>query len=331
MTLQQSWQNEMKVNVVTSIFGYNENEDPRNSAIPSIFDDWFHGDFRTSRPDSLSSAIEEEKTLEEYERTFPKHRINSVVEIGFDSDGQTISDYEVQTTDPDDPNTSGGLSPITLEGVSENPFRNEFDEYDNEYEDDFHPASVKGPHADDKIITVNGDEEVEGVRASLILGGSDPYLEKAKQDVEELSGLTSGNVPAALSHFFLHVNAFYSFIDVVFMADGTKVVHVWDASVYPAHALYVDGTNQDQNQFREGTEWVTDGVGTAFAQFAHDGLGVGRTPFDQFGAFAYDVRFSGGHERHPVMDHSDPGSTLSVQTVEDELDGPFFPLPGNVL
>ena len=325
MTLQQSWQNEEKANVVTSIFGYSENESPRNSAIPSIFDEWFHGDFRTNRPNDLSSALGS-KTLEEYAQSFPNFRMNSVVEIGFDSDGQTISDYEVQTTDPNDSTTSGGLSPITLEGASDepsNPFRNEYD-YDGSQ--NYLDATVKGPHSDQTKITVDG---IEGVRASLILGGSDPYLEKVKAEKETLHSLAGGGVPSFVSRYFFHVTTFYSFVDFVFMADGTKVARAWDASVYPAHALYVGETKRDQNLFREGIEWTVDGPvlqNHAFSSFAEDGNQPGATPFDQGGSFLYKDLFRIlGDGDHPVMTHTESGSRLSAATVENDLSNPLFP------
>ncbi|MFC6734425.1 hypothetical protein [Haladaptatus sp. DYSN1] len=47
--------------------------------------------------------------------------------------------------------------------------------------------------------------------------------------------------------------------DVVVMADGARLVRVWEASVYPAHALYVGGILRDENEFDEGDEWVTQG------------------------------------------------------------------------
>lgn len=325
MTLQQDWQNEENANVVTSIFGYNENENLRHSAIPWEFDEWFHGDFKVNRPGDLSSALGS-KPLEEYAESFPDYRINSVVEIGFDADGQTISDYEVQTTDPNDSSTSGGLSPVTLEGGSDepaNPFRNEYN-YDGSK--NYLDATVKGPHS--KYQKVGPIDGIEGIRGSIILGGSDPYLEKAKKDIESLAGLTSGNVPAVISQFFSHVTTFYSFLDFVFMADGTKLVRVWDASVYPAHALYVGGTKQDQNTFREGIEWTVDGPvleNHAFAQFGIEGNSVGLTPFDQFGSFLYQVNFTDGFGPHPVMIHTTDGASLQASTVENTLEGPLFP------
>ena len=332
MTLQQDWQEESKANAVTTIFGYDENGGTRRSAIPVFFDEWFHGDFKTERPDGLSDAINGTKSLEEYADSFPDHRINSVVEIGFNTDGETIPDgeYEVQITDPDDDTTSGSLSPVTLEGGSDepaNPFRNEFDHYDDHQDDDYLTAVQKGPHTKiDDTVTVEG---VDGIRGSIIFGGNDKYLEKVKEDITDLAELVDYDVPTILGLYFTHLPAFYTFLDFAFMADGSKAVRVWDASRYPAHALYVDGQKERQNTFRQDQEWTVDGPAgedKAFKQFAIEGQIPSTNPFNKGNSFEYKTGFRVfGFGDHPVMDLIDPGSTLSVETIENELSDPLFP------
>jgi hypothetical protein len=317
-------------NVVTTLFGYNENEDLRSSAIPWLFDEWFHGDFKTNRPDNLSDA-RGTKTLEEYDSStnpFPAFRINSVIEISFDtSDGQTISNPTAEMTDPNESNSPGGLSPITLEGASDepdNPFRTTLD-YDGS--DDFLDATPKGPHTAQKKVDPIGDSDIEGYRASIILGGSDPYLQRMKEDGVTLADLVGADVPAIVVDYLTHVATFYSFLDFVFMADGTKLVRVWDASVYPAHALYVGGTKRDQNAFREGVEWVQQGPVSeheAFRNFGLEANSLGFTPFDQFGSWGYRSRFSAGVGPHPVMDYELDGNQLSADTVRNQLSKPLF-------
>lgn len=288
MTLQEDWDEEASASTVTTILGYDENEDPRRSAIPLFLDDWFHGDFTTDRPTDQEEALGE-KSLDEYAEEFAAYRIHSAVEIGFDTDGETIDDYEVQTTDPEDDDTTGGLSPVTLEGDtddSENPFRNEFDDYDDDENDDYLPAVQKGPYtATNTDFQVETEDEtlIDGVRVSLIFGGSDRYLEKVKEDEVDLAELVNYNIPWFLTMYFSHLPAFYTFIDFAFMADGAKAVRVWDASRYPAHALYVDGQKERQNTFREGSEWTTNRPAwknRAFIEFAIDGQVSGATPFN---------------------------------------------------
>jgi len=274
-------------NVVTKLFGYNENEDLRASVIPLFLDDWFHGDFTVERPNDLNTALGS-KSLEEYTQSFPDFRINSVVEIEFDTDGQTISNPSATMTDPNDPNTPGGFSAVTLEGASDepsNPFRTTFD-YDGDQ--NYLAPTVNGPYTAEENVNIDG---TEGYRASIIFGGSDPYLEQLREDIDTIAEIVDADIPEFIIDFFAHVPAFYSFLDFVFMADGTTLARVWDASVYPAHALYVGGSRQDRNVFREGIEWVPEGPAgahSAFGQFGIEGsILSGATPFDQGGAWGY--------------------------------------------
>jgi hypothetical protein len=342
MTLQQSWEKEAKANAVTKIFGYSENStdsylNVRRSAIPDILDEWFHGDFKDDWSTDLESTTGS-KQLDEYtSESFPEYRINSVIEIGFNTDGRTIpdSEYEVRITDPADDKTSGGLAPVTLEGEPEepdNPFRNEFDHYDDGQPGQYLPANQKGPHRKHKgpqEVTVKKDgQSFDGVRGSIIFGGSDKYLEKLKDDGEKLASLTNHHISSALSQFAAHLSPFYTFLDFAFIADGAKAVRVWDASPYPAHALYVDGDRKRQSTFRKGIEWTVDGPvleHTAFHYFALEGLVPGYTPFGQGGSFGYRNFYTSGRGDHPVMVYAESGSSLSGGTVENELSNPLFP------
>jgi len=314
-------------NVVTKLFGYNENENLRSSAIPLFLDEWFHGDFTVDRPNDLSTA-RGSKSPEEYTQSFPDYRLNSAIEIQFDTNGQLISNPSAAMTDPDDPNSPGGSAPVTLEGAPDeptNPFRTTFD-YDGG-QDYLYPTE-NGPYT--KEESVGPIDGIEGYRASIIFGGSDPYLERLREDIDSLSEVTDADIPEFVTDFIAHVPAFYSFLDFVFMADGTQLVRVWDASVYPAHALYVGGTLQDRNVFREGIEWVPQGpIGTnnAFRQFAIEGsLTPGATPFDKGGAWGYRKLYDkAGSGPHPVMIDRVSGSSLSARTVESELSNPLFP------
>lgn len=328
MTLQGTWDETERADVVTIIFGGDENENPRHSAIPWKFDEWFHGDFTTEREGSLSQVMGS-KSLNEYGgETFPNYRMDTVVEIGFNTpDGQTIPDgeWEVQMTDPSDSTTSGSLAPVTLEGEADepsNPFRNSLDHYDNPSEQ-YLDATVKGPYTKTKKFTIDG-KGIEGIRGSIILGGSDPYLQKMKEDGYNLKALVPDPIPGYINRYTTHVATFYSFIDFAFMADGTKVVTVWDASHYPAHALYVGGDRKDRTKFREGIEWVKQGAAEehqSFWTFGLDAQNPFATPFDQGGAFAYDHTLGLGN--HPKMNYRDAGTELSGE--ESEFSNAMYP------
>lgn len=305
--------------VVTSIFGDSENSRSggraRDSAIPPIFDGWFHGDNRMSHPFSLFSALGQ-KDLEEYpNRTFPNYRVKNGLEISFDTDGQTVSSPRITW--------NLKLSPITLEGGpgEYNPFRADFGTIDGS--DNYLPADKKGPFkASRRTISING---VEGFRGSVIYGGSDRYLRLVKPVV--LSSLTSGIIPRYIANYYLRLPAFYSFLDFIFMADGTKVIRVWDASRYPAHALYVGSDRERSTQFREGREWNYTGYNQPrFQEFVADVLEPApRTPFRPNAPGFYKDYFRGGAGTHPVMEFVSDGSRLRGSTVEDRLSSPLFP------
>ena len=323
MTLSSGWDETEKADVATFIPGYTENSTTggkaANSAIPTFFDSWFHGDYRQSPPLSRSAGFGR-KMLEEYERMFPNYRVKTSVEIGFDTDGETISSFEVEMAEP------SRLAPITLEGgppdEPHNPFRTEFD-FDGE--DDYLPANQKGPKTTHETVTVDG---VEGVRGSIIYGGNDTYLSRVKNKaIEGLEDLTPANIPEEAMKYFISLPAFYAFVDFVFMADGTKVLRVWDTSFYPAHALYVDGDRQDQTPFDEGEAWTRDGFNRAFDTFALESVTPGRTPFNNlFGSFVYKRKFDAGAGKNPTMIYRMGGSSLLPSTVENNLSSPLFPL-----
>lgn len=114
------------------------------------------------------------------------------------------------------------------------------------------------------------------------------------------------------------------------MADGTKLVRVWDASVYPAHALYVSEDKKDQTPFREGQEWTKDGPlrrQTAFVKFVDEANSPGHTPFDGFGSWQYEKHFDKKHAygKHPAMIWEDDGTEITADAVKNALPDPLFP------
>jgi hypothetical protein len=112
------------------------------------------------------------------------------------------------------------------------------------------------------------------------------------------------------------------------MADGTKVVRIWDASAYPAHALYVGGTWVDENEFDEGDEWITQGPASehkAFTQFSKEAQFPGYTPFDQAGSFLYRRLISAGDSPYPIAEYLESGDSLDADSVTNSESTPQFP------
>ena len=84
----------------------------------------------------------------------------------------------------------------------------------------------------------------------------------------------------------------------MFMADGTKLVRMWDTSRYPAHTLYMNGVKEGRNEFVQGIQWTTDEYlsNEAFENFGREEHVPGLTLFDQLGSLGY----RGGSDDHPV-------------------------------
>lgn len=334
MNTLQAYDKHERATVATLIPGESENSseggEARNSAIPSHLDGWFHGDFRTDRPLDLDDALGTKDLAEYDDQLWPNYRLETVVDIGMNTDGEEVQEAEINITFDNDGNQLTTASAVTLEGESgeTNPFRQSpLDSIDNGKQ--YMAATDHGPHTNrDRQLEPIGDQNIEGVRGSVIFGANDPYV-VAMKDISSIQHLIMGNIPAALMTFVAEVPAFYVFLDFIFMADGTKVVRVWDASVYPAHALYVGGTRQDRTPFRQGVDWTLDGPpsdNTAFHQFVTDSIIPGRTPFDTGGAFGYKQWFTAGAGNHPPMDYTDPGSSLSIDEVTDAFPDPAFPI-----
>jgi hypothetical protein len=107
---------------------------------------------------------------------------------------------------------------------------------------------------------------------------------------------------------------------------------VWDASVYPAHALYVGEDKKDQNPFREGLfkEWTKDGhifTQNAFRNFVDEASSPGYTPFDRWGSWRYKQNFNDwlAEGDHPAMSWKDDGTEITADAVKNALPGPLFP------
>nr|WP_233340447.1 hypothetical protein [Haloprofundus sp. MHR1] len=321
------WDVEESAAVVTAIPGYNENSEStgkaRNSAIPVYLDSIFQGDFLTSLPDDLSVALNDEKQLEEYSQSFPKFRLKNGVDIKFNTDGQTVSDYVVLE--------SPASSPITREDGPGESYpagtKAVFDSLDGS--DDYLPSNMKGPYlGEQKVTCEDGDGNViEGVRGSAIYGGNDSYVVALQQAGVSATVLLN---PATylISDYFSRIPNFYSYVDFILMADGSKYTRVWDASRYPLHALYVNGSQIEQTTFRQGIEWTVDGEiseDNAFVEFVDDSRYPDRTPFRFLAPLNYKDAFSAGFGNHPVLIATEPGNFLSEENLTNEFSAPLLP------
>lgn len=115
------------------------------------------------------------------------------------------------------------------------------------------------------------------------------------------------------------------------MADGTKLVRMWDSSRYPAHGLYLGGTHRDNNDFVEGVHWHTDTYlgHSTFVEFGANGNYFGHTPYSQGGSLGYRNNWNSVFKtgRHPRGVGKDPGSIFTGDELEQKtkLTQPYFP------
>lgn len=310
-----------RIDAITTILGTSENGNPNASAIPPVFDAWFHGDFRLTRPRNKASALTY-KDLEEYPKNYPKWRMNSIIDIGIDTNNnRTIPSGGWKTK------FNHNLSPITLEKEGFNPFRR-IKALDVDGSSNTLPATRVGPlKKTEKVFVTSGGERVEGIRASQILGGKDTYLSIAKQKGFSLSQLLKRanldlSVPEFLLLYYFRLPAFYTFVDTILMADGTRVTRLWDTSTYPAHDVYINGTRRLQNNMRRGIEWNQYGYKhPAFLKFGIDANSMGQTPFGR-GSFLYK-RFA--WLRKPVDTEQSTGTKTTPEKVRSKYSSPMVP------
>lgn len=324
--------NEASAAVLTYIPGTSENTgeggDEYDSAMPDVsdhVDNAFHADNRTSLESTLAEATELDKRLAEYpDRLFPHYRVRNGVSVSFSSpDGERI-DGAVTVSAGEE----SALSPVTLEGEAgeggDNPYRANLDSIHGGEE--YKAPLAREHHVSHATFEVEG---VEGVRASTIYGGVDSYIAEYVDAIAE-SGLgwldaTPAGAPAAyvLDHL-LALPAFYSFLEVTLLADGTRVARVWDAGQYPRHALYLDGGLLGESDFDLGEEWwKNEQMNAFFARWGTESklaLHPYKSPH-----LAYEKLFGAGGGPHPVLLGGEDGETLTVEDVVGATPTPHFP------
>lgn len=328
-----------------------------DSTIPDWVDKWFHADKIEVLPENLNDL--EPKSLPEYDRTFPRYRVRNEIIIDIaSSDGRTL-DHDVV------PEFNQEVSPVTLEGtpvthapvaandekdIEENVLRDEDcfapwfrDELEDEWRSVEPKSKVKPSH---RTIEIDG---IEGVQAAQIVGGSDVYLEAMMNQARKrtpwylnpesyLQGKfrqcgVGYKTSLALASLAFKLPNFYTFLDVIVMADGSQLVRVVDASVYPRHALYVNDTKKRASNFDKGEEWkpnqklnssgdpfvpeLTSG-NDRFDNMGIEAQAVGATPFPHTGyiyQYFYDHPSRSGD--HPVMEYAE-GEELGKEALKNQ-------------
>lgn len=242
-------------------------------------DTGFVGDHRREMPDSLSDALALEKHVEGVDRTFHPYRFRNSLNVAFATeDGRTVdveSGVEVRVNgDGDLGDRYGERTPDELPLRTDGEKRFVVEEFETGptytiLEEDVYRNLQAGPieavdgqryrpvHRVNRYLSLNREEftrdgeTVEGVRASTVWGASNPYTHQiaSMDDFPVVDDFTPDNP------------ILYTWVELTVLADGTRLVRVPDASVYPRHAGYLGDTKRATNGLDVIYEEDTDSGG----------------------------------------------------------------------
>ncbi|UPW01753.1 hypothetical protein M0R88_06530 [Halorussus gelatinilyticus] len=328
---------------VTLLPGHSEDSanggDDLDSAMPDYggkcLDAWFVADQVTDLPDDLREVEEMRKHLPEYDEGLRQYRLKNQIELSFSTDdGRTVVDSSVTL------GTNANEKPpyVAVEGqrgeqnlVREIIERDDLDWFGGKSK---LRADVEGKRFESGAVReeVGG---VEGVRASVLLGGSDTYIEIMREKFYELGPVefleTTGMDVETVPAFVVQPPNMYTFLELAAMADGTTLVRVWDASRYPKHYLYADERKRDETDFEEGSrlsggEWrQNENANERFGQWALEEQDL-RSPFSPRAKSGYEqyLDHATSFGPHPAMTHGEGGEELTASEVSRVLP-PLFP------
>lgn len=235
------------------------------------FDAWGTGDEITDLPsEDLSTAIRpREKHKDEFEgRTFNPYRVRNRIDVTFDSaDGRQIDRDSLRVE------LGGERSDTVLEAEDLNTLNAELigaQEIDGSYK---FSGGRRRRFTNTRIIERDG---VEAIQVSTIYGGFTKVARRVAEFareyddlrfldevlgwtfkvggrevndvVDELPDSIRSVVTPDFSGLIGAVAAapnIFTFAEFTVFADGRRVVRLWDASRFPRHAMYVDGTRPD--------------------------------------------------------------------------------------
>ncbi|MGQ3413037.1 hypothetical protein ACT4ML_12335 [Natrinema sp. LN54] len=328
---------------VTLLPGHSENSseggDSLNSAMPDYggksLDAWFVADAVTDLPDDLEAVREMRKHLPEYDEGLRQYRLANEIDLSFATpDGRTLVEPSVAL----ETNADERPSYVAVEGEpgEENVVRDIIERDDLDWFDgkDKLPADVEDKRFESDAVreTVDG---VDGVRAAVVFGGTDTYIEIMREKFYELGPVefleTTGMDVEAVPAFIVQPPTMYTFLELAVMADGTTLARTWDASPYPKHYLYVDERKRDETEFEEGSrleggEWRrNENANERFGRWTMEEQGL-RSPFSPHTRAGYERSVDGADAAGlaPVMSHGEDGDELTASAVRSALP-PLFP------
>ncbi|WP_224448618.1 hypothetical protein [Haloprofundus salilacus] len=328
---------------VTLLPGNSENSteggDDLDSAMPDYngkcLDAWFVADGVTDLPDDLQDVYEMRKHLPEYDEGLRRYRLANHIALSFSTpDGRNIVEQSVslETNADEKPSYVG----VEGEETEENVVREiiERDDLDWFGGKDKLRADVSNKRFESDAVREEVDG-VGGVRASVLFGGSDTYIEIMREKFYELGPVefleTTGMDVEVVPAFVVQPPTMYTFLELAVMADGTNLARVWDASPYPKHYLYVDERKRDETEFEEGSrlsggEWrENENANERFGQWALEEQDL-RSPFSPHTESGYEqyVDHATSFGPFPAMTYGEDGDELTASEVALRLP-PLFP------
>lgn len=320
------------------------------------------------------------KDLDEFDEKLPKYRVLNHVQVGLEetADGvepnvgffNDLAPVTLEGTPLGDSDEEHDRLPGNEEvAIEDNALRDDgcvADWFEEEYgtENWGKQEPTTKDQVDERSIEIESSdgETVEGVQVTSIVGGSDVYLETMADVARER---TADWVPAiqwlqkelvdcganivtaaAMASLAANVPNFYTYLDVIVMADGSYLIRLQDASPYPRHALYQDGQKIGTNDFDKGEEWkpnqslTTKPPTTLLDEYSElpeiywiTAIDTGNRPFQSMGIEAnihgltpfgpyHPTSYRYKHRTSPASDHplvdSGEGNKLDVSDLESQ-------------
>ena len=236
-------------------------------------DGGFYGDGITELPDDLQEALEARKTVEGLDGEFRKYRTRNTVKVSFDiEDEKTIDgNVEIRTNLPPQGETVFGTDDSL--DLSLDPFDTVFSvpTSDTVVEEDMVDASgdnlvgrsigsnderVWSAHHYERYLTATkrtisrpDGTDVDAITVATLYGSSNPVTRHIANTFKQYN-------PAS---FLIPANpVIYAWIELTVGADGTRIVRVPDASVFPKHAAYLNKPEDPPLTAEVNGEKITD-------------------------------------------------------------------------
>lgn len=270
--------------------GLNENENQGGNDLHSAFpnsvadpgpgipfyieqDGGFYGDGITELPDDLRDALEARKEVEGLDEEFRKFRTRNTVKVTFDIEDETTIDENVQieTNVPPSGETSFGTGDSL--DASLDPFDTAFNYptsdtvLEEEMVDaggnnlvgrtiDSHDERAWSANSFERYLTATkrtinrpDGSAVDAITVATLYGSSNPVTRHITNAFERYN-------PAA---FLVPANpVIYAWVELTVGADGSRIVRVPDASVFPKHAAYVNKEEEPPLGAHVNGQKVTD-------------------------------------------------------------------------